>query len=62
LKLASISTHDNAADAMTKTLAKQLFYRHLDTYMGHRIPAYVRSHTGQALIHAQTIGQSMGGV
>ena len=43
LKLQSISTNDNAADAMTKMLSKQLFYRHLDTYMGHRIPEYVRS-------------------
>jgi hypothetical protein len=38
--LHAISTHDNAADAMTKTLTKQLFYRHFDTYMGKRIPDY----------------------
>jgi hypothetical protein len=28
-----ISTHDNAADAMTKFLSQQLFYRHYGTYM-----------------------------
>jgi hypothetical protein len=32
--LRAISTHDNAADAMTKFLSRQLFYRHYDTYMG----------------------------
>ncbi len=32
--LEAISTHDNAADAMTKALTKQLFYRHFDTFMG----------------------------
>jgi hypothetical protein len=42
LTLQSISTHDNAADAMTKTLPKQLFYRHMDTYMGLRIPEYAK--------------------
>jgi hypothetical protein len=40
LTLQAIATHDNAADAMTKPLTKQLFYRHLDTYMGIRIPAF----------------------
>lgn len=39
--LKAISTHDNAADAMTKFLPRQLFYRHYDTYMGRRIPKYV---------------------
>lgn len=43
LQLQQISTHDNAADAMTKPLTRQLFYRHRDTYMGYRIPDYVRS-------------------
>ena len=38
LLLHSISTHDNAADVMTKGLARQLFYRHVDTIMGRRIP------------------------
>jgi hypothetical protein len=34
LILQDISTHDNAADALTKPLAKQLFYRHTDTLLG----------------------------
>ena len=38
LILHSISTHDNSADALTKPLAKQLFYRHTDTLMGRRVP------------------------
>ena len=38
--LKAISTHDNAADAMTKFLPRQLFFRHYDTYMGRRIPKY----------------------
>ena len=42
LLLEEISTHDNAADAMTKCLPKILFYRHLDTYMGRRKPDYVQ--------------------
>lgn len=42
LLLQNISTHDNAADAMTKFLGRQLFYRHFDTYMGRRIPSYVQ--------------------
>jgi hypothetical protein len=37
----SIKTAENAADAMTKPLAKQLFYRHADTIMGRRVPQYV---------------------
>ena len=41
LILQAISTHDNAADAMTKCLPRILFYRHFDTYMGRRIPNYV---------------------
>ena len=40
--LHSISTHDNASDGMTKPLAKQLFHRHSDTYMGRRAPKYFR--------------------
>ena len=38
-----ISTSDNAADAFTKVLSTQLFYRHYDTYMGRRVPDYWRS-------------------
>jgi hypothetical protein len=48
LILQAISTHDNAADAMTKTLTKQLFYRHFDIYMGIRIPDYCALSTHQA--------------
>jgi hypothetical protein len=44
--LQSIKTAENAADGMTKPLAKQLFYRHADTIMGRRVPQYVlRSNT-----------------
>lgn len=46
LLLANIRTNDNAADTMTKALTKQLFYRHVDTIMGHRIPKQLeRSNT-----------------
>jgi hypothetical protein len=38
LTLHRISTHDNAADHFTKSLAKQLFHRHSDTIMGRRVP------------------------
>ena len=38
LILKAISTSDNAADAMTKPLTKQLFYRHTDTLLGRRVP------------------------
>ncbi len=38
--LHGISTHDNAADAMTKMLPRLLFYRHMDSYLGKRIPKY----------------------
>jgi hypothetical protein len=41
--LKAISTHDNASDAMTKMLPRQLFYRHRDTFMGRRIPESVRN-------------------
>jgi len=60
LQLHQISTHDNAADTMTKPLTRQLFYRHRDTYMGYRIPAYKRSAQG---IHSVSCSaaQSMGG-
>ena len=32
---------ENAADGMTKILARQLFSRHADTILGRRIPNYV---------------------
>jgi len=63
LQLQQISTHDNAADAMTKPLTRQLFYRNRDRYMGYRIPAYARSAQG---LHSEVLScstaQSMGGV
>ena len=44
LTLHSISTHNNAADTMTKALGRQLFYRHVDTIMGRRQPKqFIRS-------------------
>jgi hypothetical protein len=46
--LQSIRSSDNAADTMTKSLSKQLFYRHVDTIMGRRVPQYViRSNTSK---------------
>jgi hypothetical protein len=38
--LKTIKTAENAADGMTKPLARQLFSRHVDTIMGRRIPEY----------------------
>jgi hypothetical protein len=50
LLLQSIKSSDNAADAMTKSLTKQLFYRHSDTIMGRRVPQYVtQSDTSSSL-------------
>jgi hypothetical protein len=40
--LHSISTKENAADAMTKSLGKQLLYRHCDTIMGRRVPTWIQ--------------------
>jgi len=37
----AIKTADNCSDALTKALAKQLFYRHNDTIMGRRIPEHL---------------------
>ena len=42
LILHAIKTAQNAADAMTKPLGKQLFYRHADTIMGKRVPVYMK--------------------
>ena len=41
LLLAAIQTNDNCSDALTKALAKQLFYRHNDTIMGRRVPEHL---------------------
>jgi hypothetical protein len=38
LILHDIKTNDNAADTLTKSLSKQLFYRHTDSIMGRRVP------------------------
>lgn len=42
--LKNISTHNNAANNITKILGRQLFYRHrhADTILGRRIPAYIQ--------------------
>jgi hypothetical protein len=57
ITLHGITTHDNASDAMTKPLPKQLFYRHFDTYMGRRAPQYFMTtfphffqHTGKHVV------------
>jgi hypothetical protein len=42
LILEHVPTASNAADAMTKPLERNLFYRHFDTYMGYRIPGYCK--------------------
>jgi len=49
--LQGISTHDNAADAMTKFLPRQLFYRHRDTYMGKRIPKHILARTSSSVLN-----------
>ena len=49
LILRDISTNDNAADAMTKMLPRQLFYRHFDTYMGRRKPSFVQLNSNSAI-------------
>ena len=38
LTVKKISTHDNSADVLTKSLGKTLFYRHVDTLLGKRRP------------------------
>ena len=39
--LKTITTAENAADGVTKPLAKQLFFHHADTITGKRVPDYV---------------------
>ena len=36
LAVKKISTHDNSADFLTKSLGRTLFYRHVDTLLGKR--------------------------
>ena len=43
LHIKKIDTADNASDALTKALGRILFYRHTDTLMGRRPPAFVPS-------------------
>jgi len=43
--LKHINTSNNTADTMTKTLSKNLFYRHYDSYMGFRIPKHCAKET-----------------
>lgn len=40
--LQNIKSTDNAADTMSKSLGKQLFYRHVDTIMGRRLPCSLK--------------------
>jgi hypothetical protein len=40
--LTSITTSDNAADALNKPLAKQLFYRHTETLLDRRVPLHLQ--------------------
>jgi hypothetical protein len=55
LLLEAIKTSDNAADTMTKSLGRQLFYRHTDTIMGRRLPTQLlRSNTDQGYGYTRT--------
>ena len=57
--LKAICTSDNAADAMTKFLPRQLFFRHFDTYMGRRIPSYAKiSAHLQPVLHSSHVPQN----
>ena len=38
LSVKKISTHDNSADVLTKSLGRTLFYRHVDTLLEKRRP------------------------
>lgn len=38
-----IDTSDNASDVLTKPTGRIIFYRHNDTLLGKRQPAYVQS-------------------
>lgn len=58
LFLEAIRTHDNASDAMMKTLTRQLFYRYYDTYMGLQIPEYAKQHIEQQHSHASYIARN----
>ena len=62
IHLKRISTHDNESDAMTKNLARTLFYRHTEYIMGKTIPEYVNEKTVQDnTLRSSRDAQSMGG-
>jgi hypothetical protein len=76
LILETIHTSENVSDAMTKTLNRNLFYRHYDTYMGLRVPDYCDtklieqpehstpntiSHTPHRVLQTPATVRSMGG-
>lgn len=54
LILRNITTSDNAADTFTKSLGKQLFYRHIDTIMGRRVPTLLRSNQHSSCLKQPT--------
>ena len=49
--LKRISTADNYSDAMTKPLARTLFYRHMDYIQGKYVPEYARKINEHFLSH-----------
>jgi hypothetical protein len=53
--LAGIKSSENCSDAMTKALARILFYRHNDTIMGRRIPAHIRNHISKHISRRLTL-------
>ena len=64
LTLKRISTSDNEADAMTKNLARTLFYRHQDYIMGRVIPDYANKISSTNTVLSNTPSRalkSMGG-
>ncbi len=48
--LAEIKSPENCSDALTKALARILFYRHNDTIMGRRIPAHLENFVPKHII------------
>jgi hypothetical protein len=63
-----ITTKDNAADTLTKSLGKQLLYRHCDTIMGRRVPTWTQRSTITCMkspkvtrLHSETFEHGGGG-
>jgi hypothetical protein len=56
--LTSIPTSNNAADALTKPLAKQLFYRHTDTLLGRRVPLHLQRSLNPHTCSISTLNES----